>query len=130
MSAQDEKEVSRILARRNVEFVVINDTLQFFRELRDLIRLVTNEVARFGTISVRSLNDAFQFTDEVLADPDFKRTDSWRFNPGVKLLDDAGVVVTLDNSAYVVIQTIPVNYIDMLLKRVVMMRWPGRDAYR
>lgn len=105
LAARDAGEVGRLLARHDVDYVVVDDLWQH-PLLRELVGEATAEVSRIGSVSVRRLNEEHRFSEELLAAPDFQPGDGWHFTDGAVLLPGGGIVVSVDSPAYAVV---PVN---------------------
>lgn len=91
------------LARNQVQFVVLDDAWGD-ETLRHSINEVTEEVGRFGTVSVRSLDNSYRYAEELLRNTAFDTAVGWELVEKARLVD-GGVVVSVSSPAY---QVVPV----------------------
>ncbi len=91
------------LARSQVQFVVLDDAWGD-ETLRHSINEVTEEVGRFGTVSVRSLDNSYRYAEELLRNTAFDTAAGWELVEKARLID-GGVVVSVSSPAY---QVVPV----------------------
>lgn len=102
LAATDPGQVGRLLARHDVDYVVVDDVWQH-PVLRGLVSEATTEVSRIGSVSVRRLDDVHRFAEELLTAPAFQPGDAWHFTEGAVPRPGGGVVVSVESPAYAVV---------------------------
>lgn len=62
--------------------IVLLDSLWSTKDKRSIIEELTNKIAAFGTVSVRSIRPEFSFSKELLKNPDLNSQEGWMLAPG------------------------------------------------
>ncbi len=88
----------RMLAENQVQYVILDDAWGG-EEKRQLIRAVTQEIAARGAVSVRSLNNGYRFTRELLTNPGFASAGGWNLAEKAKVVPGVGVIVSVSSPA-------------------------------
>lgn len=81
-SAHTVEMFSKVLAKRGVDFVILDSAWSGAGEKRDLIEKASELIADYGTISVRKLNSSYRFQTELLKNPEFSSSEGWSFSTG------------------------------------------------
>lgn len=92
--------MGRLLARENVEYVVLDGALKV-SDLHAKVSAASVEVARIGPVSVRRLLDGHRFAEERVSAPDLSA--GWHLSAGAVALPGGGVRVTVEAPASVVV---------------------------
>ncbi|MDE2422943.1 MAG: glycosyl transferase [Betaproteobacteria bacterium] len=80
------------LFRRGVDYVILDSAWSGGAVKRALIEKATTVIAEQGTISVRKVNNIYQFQAELLKNPEFTSTEGWSLSPGAAYDSNAKVV--------------------------------------
>lgn len=72
-----------VLSNYRVKLVLL-DSLWGTKDKRRIIEESTNEIAVFGTVSVRSIRPEFLFLKELIRNSDFSSQEGWSMAPGAK----------------------------------------------
>lgn len=84
---RSEADAVRVLAGRNAEFTILRDNWAGSdgkqATQRRFVEAVTEELGRFGSVSVRRISQERLFQEELLACPDFSKREAWTFAGGV-----------------------------------------------
>ena len=97
-AAANDDALGELLARERVRFLVLADHWED-EPARQRVRAVSREVRRLGDVSVRRLDERFQFRRELLQAPAFERADAWQLAPGARIEPGVGAVVRVDAAA-------------------------------
>ena len=92
-SIQTEQDVANVLLKRSVDFVILDSNWNGGAKKQDLIKMVTEKITEYGSISVRKIKLDHRFKAELLTNPDFTSIKGWALAPGTKY--DAGTGVIL-----------------------------------
>lgn len=106
-SARTEHAVSNVLLERGVEFVILDSAWTGGPGRIDLIKHATDDIAEFGSISVRRIKTASRTATELLSNPDFTSTADWSFSPEATY--DAGRGIILASVTSPVTQVVTVT---------------------
>lgn len=85
-------DITNLLLRRGVEFVIFDSNWTGGPEKRELINNATEVIAQYGSISVRRIRNDFLFKTEVLKNSDFSSIDGWSLMPGTEYDTETGVL--------------------------------------
>jgi hypothetical protein len=96
-AVNDPGSMGRLLARENVEFVVLDEASKA-SDLYSRVSGATTEVARVGKVSVRRLDDRHRYTEELL--PSLDVGSGWQLAAGAVATQEGGVLVTVVSPAY------------------------------
>ncbi|SNS23609.1 Dolichyl-phosphate-mannose-protein mannosyltransferase [Noviherbaspirillum humi] len=103
-NAASESALAEVLLAKAVDFVIL-DPAWDTPEKRRLIESVTDQVANFGGITVRSINSRYRFQKELLQHPGFDAAEGWTMQDGAKL--DQGLIASVNAPAYQVVPVAP-----------------------
>jgi hypothetical protein len=106
---QTADEIGLVLARRNVDYVVLDDAWGN-AGLRSRVGQATIEVTRVGTVSVRRLRDDYRYTRELLPATTFDPADSHGFTLNTSRVIDKGFIASADEAAYVIVPVRPGSF--------------------
>lgn len=96
-SIKTDIDVASILSKRGVDFVILDSSWNGVgglggAETRALIEKVTDQLAGYGSISIRKIRSDYRFKTELLSNPDFASMSGWGLSPGAKYDVATGVV--------------------------------------
>jgi hypothetical protein len=122
-------EAFNLLVERSVDYVILDKNWLgpsgHYDAQRGYLEGVTTEVAAFGPISVRKIDPALRFRQELLKNSDFSSKEGWSFSPGV-FFDSSTHSVLVSESAPVT-QSVAVKA-GRQYRNVVVARCAARPA--
>lgn len=99
-STQVEQDISNILLKRGVNFIILDSNWNGVggvrgSETRALIEKVTENLAEYGSLSIRKVKTDRSFKTELLSNPDFTSSiKGWALAPEAKYDAATGVILT------------------------------------
>lgn len=110
-------DLASLLTKYNSEYLILESNWGE-ATVRELIEVITTEVASFGSVSVRRLLPEYQHAVELVQDPELESLRGWSLTEGV-LVSQKGVVTVTRTSP--ITQAVPVtprkNYIAEVVAR-------------
>lgn len=99
------QEISGLMSERGVYYIILDENWGN-TDKRKVIEAVTNKIAGFGHVAVRVIKSEYLFQTELVRNANFFPIQSWTVSPGVEVLPDGGVTVSVHSPAY---QIVPVT---------------------
>lgn len=92
---RSEQDVATILLRRSVEYVILDSNGWKKGDVTKvkLINKVTEQVAAYGSISVRKINQSYVYKKELLTNPDFSSLNGWSLSQGAVYDSEANTIL-------------------------------------
>ena len=133
-SINTEQDISNILSKRNVNFLILDSNWNGVNccgggaEKQALIEKVSDQIAEYGSLTVRKLKTNYQFKTELLINSDFKSITGWALSAGTKYDSAAGIILAgVDAPAYQQVVVAPgVRYLNTVEARCAKEQAAGR----
>ena len=102
LKAKNSKQLLLTLKKYNVNYVITDDNWER-PNLVALAKLSTIEIAKFGSISLRTLEQKKTFVSELLVPPYTNKGDTWYFTGGKSTGPNNNIIVNLHTPAHTII---------------------------